>query len=367
MPTLALVLLSALALLLSGLALLAEMRGREAEARYPPIGAFAEIDGVRLHYVDLRPDGWRAGDPVLVFVHGASANLRDPHMALAGPLSDWPAEKGRRARLVFVDRPGHGHSQRGGEGMYRPSAQAALIAGLADRLGIDRAVAVGHSWGGAVAAQLGLARPDLFAGLVFLAPATHPWPGGTNWYYDAAALPVAGAVFSATLAPFGAALVAPSAIDGIFRPAKAPESYAERLGLPLLFRPQTFRANARDVAFLKSEVEAAAPRYGEIAQPAAVITGETDGVVYPHIHSHGLARDLPNAWLVTLEGAGHMPHHTRRTAVLAEIAKVVAMAFPQAGWDSEASRNANETAEAVSSKGPETAEAVSSKAAAASE
>lgn len=350
MPTLALVLLSALALLLSGLALLAELRGREAEARYPPIGAFAEIDGVRLHYVDLRPDGWRAGDPVLVFVHGASANLRDPHMALAGPLSEWPAEKGRAARLVFVDRPGHGHSQRGGADMYRPAAQAALIAGLADRLGIDRAVAVGHSWGGAVAAQLGLARPDLFAGLVFLAPATHPWPGGVNWYYDAAALPVAGTVFSATLAPFGAALVAPSAINGIFRPAGVPEGYAERLGLPLLFRPRSFRANAQDVAFLKGEVEAASLRYGEITQPAAVITGETDGVVYPHIHSHGLVRDLPNAWLVTLEGAGHMPHHTRTGAVLAEIAKVVAMAFPQAGWDGEGRRNENGTARAVPSK-----------------
>ncbi|WP_283776329.1 alpha/beta hydrolase [Stappia sp. WLB 29] len=357
MPTLALFLLSALALLLSGLALLAEMRGREAEARYPPIGEFAEIDGVRLHYLDIRPDGWRAGDPALVFVHGASANLRDPHMALAGPLTDRPAEQGRAARLIFVDRPGHGYSQRGGDTMYRPAAQAALIAGLADSLAIERAVAVGHSWGGAVAAQLGLARPDLFAGLVFLAPATHPWPGGTNWYYDAAALPVAGTVFSHTLAPFGAALVAPSAIDGIFRPAEAPDAYGERLGLPLLFRPHTFRANARDVAFLKGEVEAASLRYGEIAQPAAVITGETDGVVYPHIHSHGLARDLPNAWLVTLEGAGHMPHHTRTDAVLAEIAKVVAMAFPEAGWGDEGGRNANETAEAVSS----------SKAAAASE
>lgn len=350
MPTLALVLLSALALLLSGLALLAELRGREAEVRYPPIGAFAEIDGVRLHYVDLRPDGWRAGDPVLVFVHGASANLRDPHMALAGPLSEWPAEKGRPARLVFVDRPGHGHSQRGGGDMHRPFAQAALIAGLADSLGIGRAVAVGHSWGGAVAAQLGLARPDLFAGLVFLAPATHPWPGGVNWYYDAAALPVAGTVFSATLAPFGAALVAPTAMGGVFRPGEVPQTYAERLGLALLFRPQSFRANARDVAFLKSEVEAAAPRYREIAQPAAVITGETDGVVYPHIHSHGLVRDLPNAWLVTLEGAGHMPHHTRTDAVLAEIAKVVALAFPQAGWDGEGSRNENGTARAVPSK-----------------
>lgn len=349
MPTLALVLLSALALLLSGLALLADVRGREAEEGYPPTGTFAEIDGVRLHYLDIRPEGWREGDPALVFVHGASANLRDPHMALAGPLSDWPAAKGKAARLVFVDRPGHGYSQRGGEGMYRPAAQAALIAGLTDSLGIERAVAVGHSWGGAVAAQLALARPDLFAGLVFLAPATHPWPGGTNWYYDAAAMPVAGTVFSHTLAPFGAGLLAPKAIDGIFRPAEVPVNYAERLGLPLLFRPRTFRANAQDVAFLKGEVEVASLRYGEITQPAAVITGETDSVVYPHIHSHGLVRDLPNAWLVTLERAGHMPHHTRTDAVLLEIEKVVAMVFPDAGWSDEGARNENETAEAASS------------------
>ena len=38
------------------------------------------------------------------------------------------------------------------------------------------------------------------AGLVLLAPATHPWPGGVTWYYDLAARPVVGPLFSWTVA-----------------------------------------------------------------------------------------------------------------------------------------------------------------------
>ena len=40
-----------------------------------------------------------------------------------------------------------------------------------------------------------------------------------------------------------------------------------------------------------------------------MVTGDSDGVVYAHIHSEGLARDIPGARLTTLEGVGHSPHH----------------------------------------------------------
>ncbi|WP_293722793.1 alpha/beta hydrolase [Stappia sp.] len=308
-----------------GLVLNAQRLGRAAEADYPPVGSFREVDGQRVHFVDLTPDGWRAGDPVVIFVHGASGNLRDPRLALEDSLADggW--------RRIYVDRPGHGYSERGGDDMYRPKRQAEVIAGLLEQLGIERAVAVGHSWGGAVVAQMALVAPERVGGLVFLAPATHPWPGGVNWYYDATAAPVAGQVFAQAIAPTFASLVAPQAVKGVFEPEAAPRGYGEKIGLPLLFRPDTFRANAMDVAMLKEEVRAARPSYGRILQPAAIVTGDADTVVLPEIHSAGLARDLPNAWRVDLAGAGHMPHHTRPDEVLAEIGKVVDLVFPSAG------------------------------------
>ena len=59
-----------------------------------------------------------------------------------------------------------------------------------EKRGIKRAVIVGHSFGGAIAAAFGVRHPDKTEGLLFLAPATHPWPGGIDWYYHLAAMPM---------------------------------------------------------------------------------------------------------------------------------------------------------------------------------
>ena len=53
--------------------------------------------------------------------------------------------------------------------------QAALIAGLMDRLGIGQAIIVGHSFGGSITAAFALDHPDKTLGLVFLSPL--PIPG----------------------------------------------------------------------------------------------------------------------------------------------------------------------------------------------
>ncbi|WP_417767174.1 alpha/beta fold hydrolase [Stappia sp.] len=311
-------------LILAALALIALRNGEAAEARYPPNGTFTTVDGVRLHHVETLPPGGGGDAPTLVFVHGASGNLRDTRLAFEEALAD-------RFRLVFIDRPGHGHSDRGPADAHRPAVQARLIGGLLDALGVRRAIAVGHSWGGSVVAQLALLRPDIVEGLVFIAPATHPWPGGVDWYYDVAAAPVFGPLFSYTVAPVVAGQVAPQAIGTVFAPEAAPDAYADAIGLDLLLRPATFHANARDVALLKGEVAAAVADYPRIGQPAVVITGDEDTVVYPDIHSAGLVRDLPRARMVELRGAGHMPHHTRRARVVSEIEVLAAQVGAASG------------------------------------
>ncbi len=78
----------------------------------------------------------------------------------------------------------------------------------------------------------------------------------------------------------------------------------------LILRPANFEANAQDVSVLKDFVAAQAPRYPELAMPVVAITGDTDTVVSPVIHSTAIARDAKNGRLVTIQGAGHMPHLT---------------------------------------------------------
>lgn len=289
----------------------------DIERRYPPSGSFAEIDGVRIHYVDQPSGGTRLGPPLppVIFVHGASSNLSDASSVFAGRLD------GER-RLIFLDRPGHGWSARGPEDGPEPARQAAIVVGLMDRLGIERAVVVGHSWGGAVVAALGTLYPERAAGLVFVSPATHPWPGGVAWYYSLAALPVIGPAFAATL-PY------PVMHDSLgtaaatsFAPEPMPATYPEAARLALLLRPDEFVANARDVEGLNAAVTALAPRYAEITAPTVVITGDADSVVRPDIHSAGLIRAIAGAELVELAGVGHMPHQTHPEVVIQAIDRV---------------------------------------------
>jgi pimeloyl-ACP methyl ester carboxylesterase len=89
-----------------------------------------------------------------------------------------------RAEMLFIDRPGHGWSERGGNGKPDPDGQATAIARAMQAKGHFTGHRHRPSFGGAIAASFALDHPDMTAGLVFLAPATHPWPGGISWYYD---------------------------------------------------------------------------------------------------------------------------------------------------------------------------------------
>lgn len=283
------------------------------ERRSPPVGAFAEIAGARIHYVHIpAPPG--ADLPPVVFIHGASANLKDQMLPLK-PLLE------RRAEVLFLDRPGFGWSQRGNNETL--AAQADTIAGLMDRLGIEKAVIVAHSFGGAITAAFARQHPEKTLGLVFLAPATHPWPGGaTAWYYKLTATPVIGWLFSETLAYPAGMLRIGDATACVFSPNRPPDFYLENGSIPMVLRPSAFRANARDVARLYDYVLAASPSYHDIKAPTVIISGDRDKVVYATIHSVGLRRDIPGAELVWVRNLGHKPDWIAPDLVIGAIGKV---------------------------------------------
>jgi pimeloyl-ACP methyl ester carboxylesterase len=283
------------------------------ERQFPPIGEFAGIGDIRLHYVDLPADDPDA--PVIVFIHGASGNLRDP-------LTAFRAELIGRYRLIFVDRPGHGYSTRGASNISAPVAQAEVIHQLLGKIGISRAVIVGHSWGAAVASAYAVRFQAATAGLLLLAPATHPWPGGVDWYYGVATAPIIGTIFRYTLVmPIGL-MQMPGALDSVFAPTPVPATYAASAGTTLVLRPDEFLANAEDVGELKANVIAMSPRYKEITAPAIIIAGAEDTVVRNDLHADALAREIRGAELVTLEKTGHMPQFSAPAVVLAAIERL---------------------------------------------
>lgn len=285
------------------------------ERRNPPVGDFADINGARIHFVHV-PAGPNADLPPIVFIHGASANLKDQMLPLR------PLLEGR-AEMLFLDRPGHGWSTRGGDANATQSGQAATIAALMDRLGMKDAIIVAHSFGSSIATAFALEHKDKTRGLLFLSAATHPWEGGaTTWYYKVVATPVLGWLFSETLAlPAGLSRMA-GATACVFAPNATPETYLKDASIELVLRPAAFRANAIDVQSLYPYALKNAARYHEIDTPTVVISGNRDTVVYEEIHSLGLRRDIPGAELVWIDNLGHKPDWIARDLVVAAIEKL---------------------------------------------
>jgi pimeloyl-ACP methyl ester carboxylesterase len=303
--------------LLIGLALWTYVKAAEIEKRFPPAGEMIDVGGYALHAVHVpRPAG--ADMPALVFIHGASGNLLDQMKPFR------PALEGR-AEMLFIDRPGHGWSQRGGAANATPDGQAAAIARAMEIKGISQAIVIGHSFGGAIAASFALEYPQMTAGLVFLAPATHPWPGGVSWYYDLAAMPVIGSVFAHTLALPAGMTRLESGSACVFAPNPNPDDYITATAPALVLRPAAFRNNAIDVANLKPYVTTVSSRYSEIKVPTVIITGDSDSVVLAHIHSEGLARDIEDAKLLWLKNLGHKPDHVTTELAVRAIERVAGL------------------------------------------
>ena len=311
------VLLALIALAVIGLGLFTFLKARALEARYPNRGERFDIGGYSLNALHV-PRPSTADLPPLVFIHGASGNLNDPAGAFLEPLRG-------RAELLFVDRPGHGYSDRGGPENGMPDGQAEAVAKAMAHYGIDRAIIVAHSFGGSIAASLALQHPDRVQGLVFLSAATHPWPGGVDWYYRLASTPYLGWWFTRLISlPAGLQRVA-GGVDFVFYPNKAPAAYLERAEIPLVLRPESFRNNATDVANLHDYVSRIARHYPEIKAPTVIITGDADQVVLEEIHSRGLARDIKGSELVWVHGLGHKPDYVATDLAIAAMEKLAGL------------------------------------------
>ena len=100
------------------------------ERAHPPSGRFIEVEGGRLHLVELG----RADAQTIVLLHGAAVNHGDMRLALGDRLA-------AHYRVILIDRPGHGWSERpGGSADASPARQAKLIHQALTKIGISRAI-----------------------------------------------------------------------------------------------------------------------------------------------------------------------------------------------------------------------------------
>jgi pimeloyl-ACP methyl ester carboxylesterase len=289
-------------------------RARQAERDNPPVGRFLDVDGVRLHLLDRGPrqPGSR---PAAVLLHGNGATIED---MLSSGLVDRLAE-GRR--VIAVDRPGYGYSERPRGRAWTAKRQADLVAGALRQLGEAGAVVLGHSWGCSVAVQLALRHPDLVSGLVLEGGYFYPLPRIDVIGMSAPAIPVLGDVMRHTLSPPLSRLLWPRFVRKIFGPAPVPSKW-EGFPREMALRPSQLRAAAEESALMIPGAWAAQGRYGEIRVPVAILAGAGDRMVTPDAQSARLHRAIPQSTYREVPGTGHMVHQTATDEVVAAVERV---------------------------------------------
>ncbi|MGC9417719.1 MAG: alpha/beta fold hydrolase [Rhodovulum sp.] len=274
--------------------------------RFPPTGRILDINGTRVH-AHQEGDG-----PDVILLHGAGGNTRDFTFDLMSRLTD-------RFRVTAFDRPGLGHTDSLHPDGESPSEQATILEAAAAQLGLGPSVLVGHSFGGTVALAWGLDHPARAAAIVSLAGAAMPWPGGLGPWYAIASSDFGSAFVIPFVSAFSPRILADRAIERIFEPDPVPEGYSDHIGIELSLRPDTLRANTRQVNRLKPLIRAMAERYDELAMPIEILHGTADEIVPTDVHSRPFAARVPSANLIELHDVGHMPHHARPDAAVAAI------------------------------------------------
>lgn len=111
-------------------------------------------------YVELNPEGQRT----LVFIHGLGSYLKFWRYQL-----DTFAAQGYR--VIAVDLPGYGKSDKPATFPYTMEAMADAVRELLLAIGVERPVLVGHSMGGQTALSYAIRYPEEPAALVLTSPA----------------------------------------------------------------------------------------------------------------------------------------------------------------------------------------------------
>ncbi len=254
---------------------------------------FISVDGIRVHYQEFGD----AANPPMILIHGYTASVyvwktAAPMLAKAG------------FRVIAVDLVGFGYTDKPRWFEYSITAQTRRIERFMDRLGIGRAIVVGSSYGGAVAATLTLDYPERVEKLVLVDAVinddlqSHP-------ILKLASIPGVGEVITAFLADsktfmryrmngtFARAnrhMVTEERIESIRRPLHAADGHHS-----LLATSRNWNAN-------RIEHDAHL-----INHPTLVIWGEDDGVI-PASDGHKLHDAILHARLVVLKNCGHVPH-----------------------------------------------------------
>jgi pimeloyl-ACP methyl ester carboxylesterase len=301
-----------LAVVILGLVVLTARTARKVEAALPPRGKFMQIDGARIHYVDRGGAG-----PALVMIHGLAGNLMHFTYALADELTG-------DFRVIMVDRPGCGYSERPEGAPADLTAQAITLAKFMRALGLKQPLVVGHSLGGALSLAIALDHPDCAGALALIAPLTHV-PDKVPAAFKGLIIrsPTLRKVIAWTLATPLGILRGEAALKEVFGPEPAPADFPFRAGGLLGLRPKAFCSASSDAVLAEYVLPNYVARYGSLALPMGMLLAKGDRLLDYRAQGEAIKAFCPALDLELMDG-GHMLPMTapdRCAALIRRVAK----------------------------------------------
>lgn len=260
-----------------------------------PADRFVTVAGQQV-YVEQAGEG-----PPVLLVHGFGASSYS--------FRKIQPELARSFRTLAVDLSGFGFTERPADpAAYTREGQVALLVGVLDALGVDRAHVVGHSYGGALALWMAVEHPDRVRSLVLLDSAAPTYP-------DDRRTPLAG------IGPLADLFVRRAIRDANVARALRASIHDDALVTPALVRAYAERVRVEGVVRAYRGLTAPVPRappfdWSAVGQPALLVWGEEDTLVAVAA-GRAASEWLPRAELVVLAGVGHMPMEEAPAAVLA--------------------------------------------------
>ena len=253
---------------------------------------FIDVDGIRVHYQE-------AGDPhapALILIHGfASSTLVWSKVFLKLAQAGF--------RVIALDMLGYGYSAKPRNGEYTIAGQAKLLVRLLDHLGIPRALFVGSSYGGAVAATCALDYPDRVEKLILVGTVNNNRPLAFTL------MRVFGSrVFGDVVSPLliGSRRLLRRRMKRVYdRHAWVlDERRVDARHLPL-------RAAGTQRAIIRTVRNWNAERISRdahlITQPTLLLWGENDREI-PLADGERLHAEIPGSRLIVFLNCGHLPH-----------------------------------------------------------
>jgi len=240
------------------------------------------VDGTRTRYLDA------GHGPPVVFLHGLGASMYAWRKNLA-------AVAAAGFRVIAFDNRGFGLSDKP-PAPYDNAAYAQLAVALMDSLEIPAAVLVGHSMGGAIAAEVAIEYPQRVRGLVLVGSAGL----GTRepLLFRVARWPVLG---SAVVALRGRGLTARLLKSTYFDPSKVTEADVDQYYAPVALPGY---GRALRAALRQFDFDGLEGRLDRIVAPTVVLWGEEDRWV-PLGVGRALASGITRSAFVSVPRAGH--------------------------------------------------------------